>query len=103
MRKLSNSKKSLIKPRRSKNELIQSVEKKYEEDILVRMQKLGNKWPRKLEKRAQEIITTAIQRLGNSVASDVMATTSRFQMMKSKVRLLEKKAEISRLLNALRC
>ncbi|MES2436468.1 MAG: ribonuclease Y [Patescibacteria group bacterium] len=51
------------------------VEKKYEEDILVRMQKLEMQGQETLEKRAQEILTTAIQRLGNSMSSDVMATS----------------------------
>jgi ribonuclease Y len=59
----------------AKNELLAIVEKKHEEDILVRMQKLEIQGEERLEKRAQEILTTAIQRLGNSVASDVMATT----------------------------
>jgi ribonuclease Y len=54
---------------------LKAVEKKSEEDILIRMQKLEQQGEERLEKRAQEILTTSIQRLGNSVASDVMATT----------------------------
>jgi ribonucrease Y len=59
----------------AKQELMTMVEKKHEEDILVRIQKLEIQGEERLEKRAQEILTTSIQRLGNSVASDVMATT----------------------------
>jgi ribonuclease Y len=59
----------------AKGELLAAVEKKYEEDIAVRMQKLEMQGGERLEKRAQEILTTAIQRLGNAVTSDVMATT----------------------------
>ncbi len=59
----------------AKQELMVTVEKQAEEDVLVRMQKLEIQGEERLEKRAQEILTTAIQRLGNSVASDVMATS----------------------------
>jgi ribonuclease Y len=59
----------------AKEELLKVVEKKHEEDILVRMQKLEQQGEERLEKRAQEILTTSIQRLGNSVAGDVMATS----------------------------
>ncbi len=59
----------------AKEELIKVASKNYEEDILVRLQKLEHQASEKLEKRAQEILTTAIQRLGNSVSSDVMATS----------------------------
>lgn len=58
----------------AKAELLKEVEKKYEEDILVRLNKLEGANIEKLEKRAQEIITTAIQRYGNSVAADVLST-----------------------------
>ena len=58
----------------AREELLQSVEKKYEEDLTIRMRKLEISGQEKLEKRAQEIITTAIQRLGNSVSADVLST-----------------------------
>ncbi len=58
----------------AKNELLKEAEKKYEEDILVRLNKLESANTEKLDKRAQEIITTAIQRYGNSVAADVLST-----------------------------
>ncbi len=59
----------------AKQELLALVEKKSEEDLMVRMQKLELQGEERLEKRAQEILTSSIQRLGNSMASDVMATT----------------------------
>lgn len=59
----------------AKNELMTMVEKKSEEDLLVRMQKLENFSQEKLEKKARDILITSIHRLGNSVSSDVMATT----------------------------
>lgn len=59
----------------AKLELVTAVEKKYEEDILVRMQKLEQGGEEKLEKRAQEIITSAIQRLGTAISADSLTTT----------------------------
>lgn len=58
----------------AKEEILKEVERKSEEDILVRIQKFETFGHDKLEKRAQEILTTAIQRLGTSVGSDVMST-----------------------------
>lgn len=58
----------------AKNQLLSTIEKRYEEDLLVRMQKLERAGEEKLEKRAQEILTTSIQRLGNSVTADVLTT-----------------------------
>ncbi|MEO8637861.1 MAG: ribonuclease Y [Candidatus Taylorbacteria bacterium] len=55
--------------------LIKAVEKLYEEDLLVRMQKLENFGEETLEKKAKEILTTCIQRLGNAVGADVLSTT----------------------------
>jgi ribonuclease Y len=59
----------------AKEELLRSVEKKYEEDLLIRMQKLETAQHEKIESRAKDIIATAIQRLGNSVAADIFSTT----------------------------
>jgi len=58
----------------AKEQILKSTEKKYEEDILSRIQKLEMFGEEKYEAKAKEILTTAIQRLGNSVASDVMST-----------------------------
>src|SRR3989344_728026 len=50
----------------AKEELLKDIEKKYEEDILVRIQKLENSNQEKLELRAKEILATSIQRLASS-------------------------------------
>ena len=59
----------------ARNELLKVVEKRSEEDLVVRMQKLETAGNEKLEKRAQEILTTSIQRLASSVSSDTLTTT----------------------------
>src|SRR3989338_8210539 len=59
----------------AKKELIAAVEKKNEEEILMRMQKLEQGGEEKLERRAQEIITSAIQRLGTNIAADSLTTS----------------------------
>jgi ribonuclease Y len=56
-------------------ELIATVEKGFEEDMMVRVQKLENAGLERLERRAREILTTAIHRLGNAVTADTLATT----------------------------
>lgn len=58
----------------AKNELLASVEKKYEEDLLAKVQKLEKFGDEQLEKKAQGILATAIQRLGNSVSADMLTT-----------------------------
>jgi ribonuclease Y len=58
----------------AKNRVLQSVEKKYEDDILARIKKLELFGAEKYEEKAKEILSTAIQRLGNSVASDALST-----------------------------
>lgn len=59
----------------AKNVLLREIERKHEEDIAVRMQKLENSGSEKIEGRAKEILTTSIQRLANSVSSEVFSTT----------------------------
>ena len=58
----------------AKNELLRDVEKKYEEDILIKIQKLENNNEEKLDKRAKDILATSIQRLASSTASELMTT-----------------------------
>lgn len=55
--------------------LFKDIEKKSEEDIAVRMQKLETSGNEKIESRAKEILTTSIQRLANSVSAEVFSTT----------------------------
>jgi len=59
----------------AKKELFSIIEKKSEEDFLIRMQKLEVSGQEKLEQRAREIMTTAIQRMGNSVSQDIFTTS----------------------------
>ena len=59
----------------AKDELLKDIEKKYEEDILVKIQKLENSNEEKLEARAKDILASSIQRLAVSTASDFMTTT----------------------------
>jgi ribonuclease Y len=58
----------------AKDQLLSAVEKKYEDDILVRIKKLEDTGTEKLEHRAKEILVSSIQRLSTSVAPDVMST-----------------------------
>src|SRR3990167_3786684 len=58
----------------AKEELMRDIEKKYEEDILIRIQKLENSNEEKLDKRAKDILATSIQRLASSTASELMTT-----------------------------
>lgn len=59
----------------AKREILTLVERKSEEDFMVRMQKLEQQGVEKMEKRAKEILTTSIHRLANSVSSDVFSTS----------------------------
>jgi ribonuclease Y len=58
----------------AKEELLRDIEKKYEEDILIRIQKLENGNEEKLDRRAKDILATSIQRLASSTASELMTT-----------------------------
>jgi len=58
----------------AKEELLRDIEKKYEEDILIRIQKLENTNEEKLDRRAKDILATSIQRLASSTASELMTT-----------------------------
>ncbi len=58
----------------AKNELIRTVEKENEEDILIRLKKLEMNGEEKLETKAREILATSIQRLANAVTADVFTT-----------------------------
>jgi ribonuclease Y len=58
----------------AKDELLKDIEKKYEEDILIRIQKFENNNEEKLDRRAKDILATSIQRLASSTASELMTT-----------------------------
>jgi ribonuclease Y len=59
----------------AKEELLKDIEKKYEEDLLIRMVKLENNNEEKLSRRAKDILATSIQRLASSTASELMVTS----------------------------
>ncbi|MCR4279378.1 MAG: ribonuclease Y [Candidatus Zambryskibacteria bacterium] len=64
-----------LSPTAAKEELLKIVERDFEEDIMVRMQKLENQGAEKLERRAKEILSTAIQRMAVAISGEVMSTT----------------------------
>lgn len=58
----------------AKAELLSTIEKNSEQDLLVRMQKLEIQAEERLERRAKDILATTIQRLATSVSSEIMTT-----------------------------
>jgi ribonucrease Y len=64
-----------LKSEEAKEILIQEIQKMYEEDLNVRIQKLEISNKEKLDKKAQEIITSSIQRLAVSLPADVFTST----------------------------
>ena len=65
---------SKLSENEAKEELLRDIEKKYEEDILIRIQKLENSNEEKLDRRAKDILATSVQRLASSTASELMTT-----------------------------
>lgn len=63
-----------LKTEEAKEQLMIEVEQKYEEDFLVRMQKLEQNSQEKLDRRAKDILATSIQRLSSSTAGEMMTT-----------------------------
>ncbi|HBB56733.1 TPA: ribonuclease Y [Patescibacteria group bacterium] len=59
----------------AKQELLSSIEKKYEQDLLARMNKLETLGRDEFEKKARDILITSIQRLASSTASEVTTTS----------------------------
>ncbi len=59
----------------AKKEIIKTVEKQEEQDIMIRIQKLESQGEEMLERKAKDILAMSIQRLASSVASDVMSTS----------------------------
>lgn len=58
----------------AKDILFKNVEEKYEEDFLVRMQKMEVSNAEKLDRRAKDILAASINRLASSTASEMMTT-----------------------------
>ena len=59
----------------AKNILFKSIEERYEEDLLVRMQKMETANTEKLDRRAKDILSASINRLASSTASEMMTTS----------------------------
>jgi len=59
----------------AKKELIDLIEKQYEEDLLVRMHKLEMTGNEKLEHKSKDIMASIMQRLSTSTVPEVMSTT----------------------------
>jgi ribonuclease Y len=59
----------------AKEELLHDIEKKYEEDLMIRMQKMETVNEEKLERKAKDILATSIQRLASSTAAELMTTS----------------------------
>jgi ribonucrease Y len=55
--------------------LFKNIEGKYEEDLLVRMQKMETSNAEKLDRRAKDILAASINRLASSTASEMMTTS----------------------------
>ena len=64
-----------LSPTEAKKELLRTVEKESEEDLLIRMQKLETEGEERLETRAKEVLSTVVQRLASSISGEMMATT----------------------------
>lgn len=59
----------------AKQNLMSSIERKYEEDLLVRMKKLEGANAEKLDTKAKEILAISVQRYANSVSQDIFTTS----------------------------
>ncbi len=55
--------------------LLRNIEEKYEEDLLIRMQKMETSNVEKLDRRAKDILASSINRLASSTASEMMMTS----------------------------
>jgi len=63
-----------LTPEEAKAEIIRTIEKNTESDIMFRIQKLEASGEEALKRKAQDILAMSIQRMANSVASDIMST-----------------------------
>ena len=58
----------------ARDQLMKAAERDFDEDMMVRLQKLEIGGKERLETKAREILTTAIHRMGNSMHADVLTT-----------------------------
>ena len=90
----------------AKNILFEDIEKRYEEDLIVRMQKMETLNTEKLDRRAKDIMASSINRLASSTASEMLTTSVNIpnDEIKGKIigkegrniRAFEKESEIGR-------
>ncbi len=66
---------ALLSESEAKDELLKEVEKKYEEDIMGRIQKIELLGKEELDNKARNLLINIIQRLASSTASEVTTTT----------------------------
>ncbi|MFA4890193.1 MAG: ribonuclease Y [Candidatus Paceibacterota bacterium] len=66
---------SSLSEEQAKNELIEMTEKKYEQDLMMRIQKMEMTGREEFERKAKDILVSTIQRLASSTASEVTTTT----------------------------
>jgi ribonuclease Y len=64
-----------LTPEAARELIITRIEHEYEEDLLVRTQKLEIFGNEKLEEKARDIVISAIHRIGNTMRMDVMTAT----------------------------
>ncbi len=64
-----------LSPDDAREILLKNIEQKYEEDLLVRMQKIESANTEKLDRRAKDILAASINRLASSTASEMMTTS----------------------------
>ncbi len=56
-------------------QVLEKTEKKYESDILARIQKLSIRGEEQFDEQAKNILTSAIHRIGNTLRVDIMSST----------------------------
>ena len=65
---------SRLSPEQAKEEILKTVEREAEEDIMVRIRKFEATAEEKLDRKAKDILATSIHRLAQSVSSDMLTT-----------------------------
>ena len=74
----------------AKEVLFKNIEAKYEEDLLIRMQKMETSNTEKLDRRAKDILSASINRLASSTASEMMTTSVNIPNDDIKVKIIGK-------------
>lgn len=59
----------------AKTILLRNIEEKYEQDLLIRIQKIENTAQEKLDQKARNILASTIQRMANEGNTELMTTT----------------------------